>query len=79
MVYVKFCILVEVLLSPSLIVEDTTGMVDSPVILEFDVVDQLKVEDILALNGMLRGALLHMVTGLIGFRDTAGIMSTVML
>ena len=79
MVYVKLCCEVLVLFRRSLIVEELTAVVLSPVMLVLFAVDQEKLAGTLEVIGILRGRLLQIVVGAIGLTVTAGTTLTVIV
>lgn len=79
MVYVKLCCEVLVLFSRSLIVEELTAIVLSPMMLVLFVVDHEKPAGTLEVIGILRGTLLQIAVGAIGLTVTAGTTLTVIV
>lgn len=67
----------DVFVSTSLIVLDVTATALSPVTLLLLGVDQEKDDGTLAVMGMFRGMVLHVVTGDMAFTVTAGTILTV--
>ncbi len=73
----RVCKEVEVLLKLSLMVDEFTGVVLSPVKLVLLEVDQEKEEGTLAFNAIFKGTLLQTVTGATALTVTAGTTLTV--